>query len=311
MLSDTEFIVVRHSERLDEVAPQQWRNSLLNNNSFRDKYSLQNDTPITANGVNMASDAAKTVKELILSKYPNGTDIKTLNIRLYSSKLTRCVMTAHQLAEELGVPIYASRGLAMTAMAVTRRPFTFLNMDELASLCDNKVELHCCDDPTSPYHIPDTDWLSAIATVASRKEDINIIVAHRETIRNLSVQYLKLPYCAIGMFDATGIGAAAGEDGAAPPSAISTPPSKRPRQEQIQRAIHPLRILDKDGRTIEDWTIPDDLNTVATQRPRATALPVQAQAQVPPASASGATAAAAEDGGDDADDDEYGTITSF
>eukprot|EP01032_Pedospumella_encystans_P019755 gene19755-22460_t len=229
-----EFIIVRHSERLDEVAPQEWLESLKSNTSLRDRFSLENDTPITAEGVNMAADAARTVRDLITSKYSNSTPLVALKIRIYSSRLMRCVQTAHQIAQELNLPIHICSGLSLTAVAVSRRKgtFEFQTMEELTELCPGS-NLVSGDHRDSPHYVSRSDWKRAIHSIASRDE-INIIVAHRETIRNLIGERFRLPYCAIGLF----------------------------RYNFHDTSVVPLYILDKDGRMIEDYSQPTDSTTV-------------------------------------------------
>jgi broad specificity phosphatase PhoE len=227
------FIVVRHSERLDEVAPEEWLNSVKNNRSSRDRYSLENDTPITAAGASLAADAAKTVKSILSTRLRNGNTTKDLNIRIYSSRLMRCVQTAYQIAQELGLPIHLSSGLSLTAVAVGRRKttFQFQSLDELSALCPG-VQLHCSDADSAGYPVSKTNWLEALHDVVSRDE-INIIVAHRETIRNLVGERIRLPYCCIGMFLFHGA------------------------------KIYPHYLWDKDGRVIEDYLLPlPDMTTV-------------------------------------------------
>ncbi|KAJ1434016.1 hypothetical protein B484DRAFT_446955 [Ochromonadaceae sp. CCMP2298] len=242
-----EFYILRHSERLDEIDPQLFLSSLQNDQSRRNKYSVENDTPITATGVDMAADAARTLKALVLSRYPTGTSIDELPITLYCSKLTRCMQTAYQVARELNRPIFASSGLAMTALAVKKRPFTFLDMPSLGNLC-NGVQVHCCDAPEHERHVPVDNWLRAILQVA-RRPGINIIVAHRETIRNLSIN-IRLPYCAIGTFRLTGRG---------------TVGTGSESDEVAKELVQPVRIADKDGVRIEDWELVDDVNTTDGQ----------------------------------------------
>lgn len=229
------FIVVRHSERLDEVSPAQWIESVKNNNSFRDKYSLQNDTPITAVGVNIAANVAITVRDLILAEHPNTTNLSDLNIKIYSSRLMRCVQTANQLACEFNLPIHVSSGLALTAVAVRRKSsFSFLSMTELATHCPGVV-LHDCDDAHSPHRVSMSHWLRAIGSIIVRDE-INIIVAHRETIRNLLGERFHLPYCCVGIFEHV----------------------------HEERVIKPLLLLASDGTMIENYTIPRTDNMTTT-----------------------------------------------
>lgn len=225
------FIIVRHSERLDEVSPEEWLDSLKNNNSWRDKYSIENDTPITANGATIAADAAKTVKSIIETRLRNTESTKDLKIRIYSSRLMRCVQTANQIAQELNLPIHVSTGLALTAVAVGRRKttFEFQTLEELSELCPD-VELHCSDSEDVNFPVCKTDWLNAIEDIINRDE-VNIIVAHRETIRNLIGERMKLPYCCIGMFL------------------------------YHNQKILPHYLWDKDGRLIVDYLLPTEDNT--------------------------------------------------
>jgi broad specificity phosphatase PhoE len=228
------FIIVRHSERLDEVAPEEWLESLKRNRSFRDRYSLENDTPITAAGAGIAADAAKTVKSIIATRLRNGESVKDLTIRIYSSRLMRCVQTAYQIAQELDLPIHVSSGLALTAVAVGRRKttFQFQSLEELSALCPG-TELRCSDTTGSTHPVSSSHWLQALHDIASRDE-INIVVAHRETIRNLIGERIRLPYCCIGLFLFQGA------------------------------KIHPHYLWDKDGRVIEDYLLPlPDMNTEA------------------------------------------------
>lgn len=232
------FLIVRHSERLDEVAPEEWLESIKNNSSWRDRYSLENDTPITAAGAAMAADAAKTVREILSTRLRNGSTTKDLNIRIYSSRLMRCVQTANQIAQELNLPIHVSSGLSLTAVAVGRRKttFQFQTLDELSALCPG-VQLHCADTEDAGFSVCKRDWLDALRDVASRDE-INIIVAHRETIRNLVGERIRLPYCCIGMF-------------------------------AFQNSkFYPQYLWDKDGRVIEDYLLPlPDMTTVGAVAP--------------------------------------------
>lgn len=187
------FLIVRHSERLDEVAPEEWVASLKDNKSNRDRYSLENDTPITARGVTLASDAAKTVKTILSTRLRNSESLRDLNVRIYSSRLLRCVQTAYQIAQELDLPIHVSSGLSLTAVAVGRRKttFQFQTLQELAAICPG-TDLHCCDSEGSAVPVTRTHWKTALQDIAARDE-INIIVAHRETIRNLVGERIRLP----------------------------------------------------------------------------------------------------------------------
>jgi len=157
-------------------------------------------------------------------------------IRIFTSKLLRCVQTAYEIAKILNIStLYLSKGLALTALAVwntekKQESFHFLSIEELKEryIVDDAMHLEDCDDIHHEYHIPTHDWLQAIGrvsqfrntsitttTAAVRREEegkgegeasplplppfiVNIIIAHRETIRNfLDNPRIRLPYCCI------------------------------------------------------------------------------------------------------------------
>jgi hypothetical protein len=156
------------------------------------------------------------------------------NIVLYSSKLIRCVQTAYEIALQLNIStITVSTGLALTAKAVEEcrqknidnGPFIFSSIEEIRAMCP-AVEVVDGD----PF-IPSSSWDCAIrhiaagtgtctdidgtdATTDSAGSDekksvllgsaVPVVVAHRETIRNMIGQYLRLPYCCIARFGEEG-----------------------------------------------------------------------------------------------------------
>lgn len=194
--SKSNFIVVRHSERMDEAKPPtEWTRYLKRNEAHnnRGRYSFMNDTLITKNGELIAEEAGKTVKSLIAND--------SREVVVYSSRLIRCVQTAYKVAKELGLPIYVATGLSMTAVAVVKRKFNYASLKQLQSMCPGTDIVLCDDLPcTSERYVSSTSWDGAIRSIVSRTHCSNIIVAHRETIRNLSAQRMRLPYCCIGLF---------------------------------------------------------------------------------------------------------------
>lgn len=150
----------------------------------------------------------------------------------------RCVQTAYQIAQELNLPIHVSSGLSLTAVAVGRRKttFQFQTLEELSALCPG-AKLHCSDSEASEFPVYKSDWLEALRDVVSRDE-INIVVAHRETIRNLVGERIRLPYCCIGLFV------------------------------YQNSKFFPHYLWDKDGRVIEDYLVPlPDMTTVGAVAP--------------------------------------------
>ena len=136
---------------------------------------------------------------------------------IYTSRLRRCIETAYPIALELNVPLLVCTGLALTALAVERRRglFEFHSMDEIRSFCpginviscDNDVNrgfhetLCCCSNNSSssssssssklekstgstPSLVPRDTWFNALTNIAVR-HPVTVIVAHRESIRNL------------------------------------------------------------------------------------------------------------------------------
>ncbi len=190
-----ELIIVRHSERIDEVDANYWCKKVreIAPLTWRDTNSILNDPPITGNGVALANTAASSIKQFISAKDA------TSEVRVYTSKLIRSVQTAYQIALQLHVPLYVCTGLALTAAAVGEANglFQFVTVEEIKDLCPG-VEIICCDDSALDHHVPATHWLSAITAIANR-DHTNIIVAHRETIRNLCTYRVKTPYCCIAL----------------------------------------------------------------------------------------------------------------
>ena len=187
--------MVRHSERLDEVAPQEWKRIYKQDKSARDKYSFASDPPITENGRIIATSAGMTVKALVdsimtssdrsinLQEHYNAilaaaaqtsqnaqesqnsviphtfakssalqgttTAMQKKRLLLYSSRLTRCVQTAYEIAKVLNhAEIRVSSGLALTAAAVAQGGFEFRTTADLQSVhdkCFPAVRLVDCD----------------------------------------------------------------------------------------------------------------------------------------------------------------------
>ncbi|RYH05415.1 phosphoglycerate mutase family protein, partial [archaeon] len=106
------FIVVRHSERIDEADKEEWKthyNELYHHSPCpvqRSKKYYMNDPPITDRGRVYAEQAAHTVSKLVSRlatpsfSLPTHTPTHAL-VRIYSSKMKRCVQTAVYVARML------------------------------------------------------------------------------------------------------------------------------------------------------------------------------------------------------------------
>jgi len=215
--------IIRHSERLDEVEDgvgrRQWdrlvRETYMGNDVNGDgnipffvRCRFQDCKITTPRGVRLAENMAIRMRKIL--------DGKPKPRFIFSSRLRRAVETAVPLALALDVPVLVSRGLSEVAAAVSQfgpLRFEYLSMRELREICPSGVTLQCCDEDfdidgepletsvekkvaahTTPYN----DWRGAVEAIA-RKGDA-LIVAHRETFRNITGQGLSIPYCCIGQF---------------------------------------------------------------------------------------------------------------
>lgn len=131
---------------------------------------------------------------------------------IYTSRLRRCVETAYPIALELNVPLVVCTGLALTALAVERRKglFEFHSMEDIRNFCPG-VDVISCDSDVNRRHqetlccscsrsssskyddtsggtacvFPTDSWFNALTNIAVR-HPVTVIVAHRESIRNLA-----------------------------------------------------------------------------------------------------------------------------
>lgn len=193
--------IVRHGERVDEVDPFEWERHCRATYNPIDMYHRVNDPPLTPEGYTQASEVARTLK----------SELQDANVQvIFSSKLTRAVQTAYHIALEMRLPIVLSRNFALTAAAVSREPdYSFLRMKELQALCpgvtlidgdavQSKFDTDEIMASFAPLPVTDT-WHHAIEHVSSI-QPVSIVVAHRESIRNMSQMFLKTPYCCYGVF---------------------------------------------------------------------------------------------------------------
>lgn len=202
-MSETNNImfVVRHGERLDETPDHDWYeycNSRYNSSKIL-HYSRTNDPPLTSCGKEQGKEVANRLLVEFGESKPSC---------IYSSKLLRAAQTAYEIAKVLSVPIVLSEGFARTAAAVEdmRDRFLFLSIEELVEYCpgveliDGDINYQNDDNVPHTHRIPNTSshWYGPLKHVGQQER--SIVVAHRETIRNISSIRQKIPYCGYGVF---------------------------------------------------------------------------------------------------------------
>jgi len=238
MAKSSRCLIVRHSERIDEVDLQAWFDLVNQADGVRrrDKSDHSNDPILTENGHRIAEVAGATLKRLLLES-PGGSVLdvgageegRHRPTVVYCSRLRRCVETAHRIALALQLPLVVSKGLALTAKAVEDKGgsdhFGFLDLAEIRAFCPG-VDVYSADaadlsgpactaadaaaaapssstasplPPSAVGEIPTGSWHDALASVA-RRHPFSLIVAHRESVRNLA-GIRKAPYCCMAMFD--------------------------------------------------------------------------------------------------------------
>ena len=194
------LIVIRHSERADDVEEVAWKKLVSENKLRGGRKCFANDPLISSkDGVLIARQMAQAV-EAIMSNSHSGAVV-----HLYASRLLRATQTASFLSRCLNVPVQVSGGLAQIIPAVrnSKDGFEFASVAELTRYCPS-VDFVDCDDMRTPEnYLPTHSWRAALDTLLANSEGkniINIVVAHRETVRKLAGEYLETPYCCLGMF---------------------------------------------------------------------------------------------------------------
>ena len=177
-----ELWIVRHGERVDETAgAAAWKLATPRCRHF--------DPPLTAAGAEQSRVAA----EFLTRDQPaGGFD------RIFCSPCARTLGTAQELSSALGgLPVTVVPALAACAAAVKKHGLDrlpFLAAKEMGAICpalDTVVE----DAPRG--------FEAACEWLAARADRRNVlVVSHREGIRDLARERLKLPYCAIANFTA-------------------------------------------------------------------------------------------------------------
>jgi hypothetical protein len=233
------LFVVRHSERLDDVDPDGWE-SLLNSvysnankpsrSAGRKRVYFAQDPPLSEiNGKTYAVDVAETLFALINTQ-PH------CEIRLHSSKLRRSVLTSIPIAKKLGVPIHLSAGLATVIPGVRRSggKFEFQSLHEWQS---DYPDILFVDHDLIDEEFPTDNWLHSISNLVQVQNVINIVVAHRETVRGLAGATIPTPYCCIAAFEPT--------NSPKPAPVIRVPHKKKQREGPIYRLLY---IVDRFGK---------------------------------------------------------------
>lgn len=67
---------------------------------------------------------------------------------------------------------------------------------------DVGVDFICCDNAEhAEDYIPNQNWRDALKSICTKDPNIlNIVVAHRETIRKLAEKKVNTPYCCVAIF---------------------------------------------------------------------------------------------------------------
>ena len=228
-MDSSRLIVVRHAERMDEVSMDHWRERLLSHREqhmahrSRHPYSERHDTHLTDTGIRQAEEVANHLHGELTAE---GVQLQCV----YSSRLIRAVQTAHPIAVRFGVPIVLSSAIAECAAAVAKisDSFDFLSAEELQHFApgvtlvegdelfvgsdnnnkkikdsaDTEEEEEVVDFCTEVDHEPMTPRWEQYLQGIGRKHPTALVVAHRETIYNLSsgCRVRKVPYCGHAYF---------------------------------------------------------------------------------------------------------------
>jgi len=207
------FYVVRHSERMDDVDPDGWEqyvqqlygeakskvSKAIQPIHSRKKVYFSQDPPLSReNGLKYATNASDTLYDMV-GRQSECSD-SVFVVRLYSSKLRRSVQTAVPIAKKFNIPIILSRALSCVISGVKKAGEKF----EFQSIEDWQTEfpgVEFIDTDTINYDFPRDNWINAVDFINRDPNALNIIVAHRETIKGLAGTALQTPYCCIGIFD--------------------------------------------------------------------------------------------------------------
>eukprot|EP01032_Pedospumella_encystans_P019754 gene19754-22459_t len=149
------LIVVRHSERADDVEEVAWKKLVSENKLRGGRKCFANDPVISSkDGVFIARQMAQSVEAIISNNHPGAV------VHLYASRMLRATQTASFLSRCLNVPVRVSSGLAQIIPAVrnSKDGFEFASIAELTRYCPS-VDFVDCDDMRSPEnYLPTHSW---------------------------------------------------------------------------------------------------------------------------------------------------------
>jgi broad specificity phosphatase PhoE len=216
--------ILRHGERIDETpAGQKWYCETEKTRCF--------DPPLTENGKAQAREAAVTLRRLVGEMGGGGGSVPLFHA-IYCSPMQRCLSTASEVAALLGpVPdgVVVVPGLAECAAAAREArggvgALIFLGAPAMRTLCPAIASDAACWAPGGPEtYVAAVAWavvreLARPARAGAapevevgakppppppRRRARVLIVCHREGIRDLMAQHLRLPYCALACFAAS------------------------------------------------------------------------------------------------------------
>jgi broad specificity phosphatase PhoE len=177
----------------------------------RNKTAFIQDPPLSnTNGQVYAEQAAETIVSAllpsILSSLSSASSSSTVPVRIYSSRFLRAIQTAMPLALKLHLPIHISFGLStvLPQVAKAKDLNQFLSLDDLRMRFPSVSFISCDDLSHRETYLPTSGWIDSVHSIVQRSKERNelaIIVGHRETVRGLAGRYLTTPYCTIAMFD--------------------------------------------------------------------------------------------------------------
>jgi broad specificity phosphatase PhoE len=175
----------------------------------RNKTAFIQDPPLSnTNGQVYAEQAAETIGSTLLPSILSSLSSASpsVPIRIYSSRFLRAIQTAMPLALKLHLPIHISFGLStvLPQVAKAKDLNQFLSVDDLHVQFPSVSFISCDDLSHTETYLPTSGWIDSVHSIVQRSKERNelaIIVGHRETVRGLAGRYLTTPYCTIAMFD--------------------------------------------------------------------------------------------------------------
>lgn len=184
------LFLVRHSVRADETKEDsdEW--------FCHSSRANAHDPWVPKSGKTLARDHARTY--FAHGKHPHMPALTCV----YSSPYRRCVETAAEIAEELGLPIKIMLALGASAAASVNHGLGNLKFLDLGHFQRTYPAITFL--PPDSHHTPadGVDVAGLLQRVAAhhaadpaRAHGAMVVVAHRETIRPLLPQYRRIPYC--------------------------------------------------------------------------------------------------------------------